>query len=757
MGFSASAQDVLFSGVVDGGISVDGSGVSTPYNGDPTLRPGDDLVVEIPAGAVVLEIYAVVQSKFPGFPTYSGSEDVTDHVAINGKRLSGVGATELPTSVTGVRIFELDPAAFPPLAPESGGGYNIETAGSYAYRESGAAESDYQSGLGVSGTTLAVIYEHPTLTGRRHVTLAVHENSSLDWDITGLPTGNTTTGEAALSLGISWECSDEQGSTVVVDGSTISSSAGGRDDGADFNTACGSQDYNSLFTQGSFGFDNTDTWTSTDGDCLGNGWGDPSSCTNGVPSSGGSSNSRADDEVYVVDYNDSGTMNLSLTGSGSQDFSVIAMAIEMDSDADGLRDAEDNCRDAANFPGQADLDEDGDGDACDDDADGDGFEDPLDCNDLDEDINPGENEIWYDGTDQNCDGNDTDQDGDGVAAESAGGTDCDDTDSTVFPGATDIPGNGKDEDCSGTDQCDTDGDGFNAIGCVAGANDCDDNDNTVYPGAPELPDGKDNDCNGYQDGVDTDGDGIDDEDEISLGTDPESDDTDGDGVPDGDEIGSVANPTDTDGDLVADVFDSDDDGDGIPTLTEVQGYDPDNGQSPPDTDEDGTPDYLDTDSDGDGYGDSVETAVDSDEDGKPDYLDLDSDGDTVADADELDADTDDDGISNRLDTDDDGDGIETRDEMLPGYEETPGWDVDGDGVLNYLDDDADGDTQLDADEGTGDIDGDEIPNFIDANDLDGPDAAVTQIWSSGGCSTAPAPVGLFGLLLAPLLVRRRRD
>lgn len=53
---------------------------------------------------------------------------------------------------------------------------------------------------------------------------------------------------------------------------------------------------------------------------------------------------------------------------------------------------------------------------------------------------------------------------------------------------------------------------------------------------------------------------------------------------------------DTDGDTLPDFYDFDDDGDNVPTLTEV-GSDPEN---PVDTDGDGTPDYLDEDDDNDG-------------------------------------------------------------------------------------------------------------------------------------------------------------
>ena len=64
------------------------------------------------------------------------------------------------------------------------------------------------------------------------------------------------------------------------------------------------------------------------------------------------------------------------------------------------------------------------------DLDGDGWAACEECNDLNEDINPGADEIWYDGVDQDCDGNDDDQDLDGWSWPE----DCDDKNSTVYPG-----------------------------------------------------------------------------------------------------------------------------------------------------------------------------------------------------------------------------------------------------------------------------------------------------------------------------------
>ena len=52
-----------------------------------------------------------------------------------------------------------------------------------------------------------------------------------------------------------------------------------------------------------------------------------------------------------------------------------------------------------------------------------------DCDDANSDIYPSAEEIWYDGIDQDCDGNDADQDGDGYNQ----GDDCDDEDASSYP------------------------------------------------------------------------------------------------------------------------------------------------------------------------------------------------------------------------------------------------------------------------------------------------------------------------------------
>jgi MYXO-CTERM domain-containing protein len=182
-------------------------------------------------------------------------------------------------------------------------------------------------------------------------------------------------------------------------------------------------------------------------------------------------------------------------------------------------------------------------------------------------------------------------------------------------------------------------------------------------------------------------------------------------------------PRDTDGDTIPDYLDADDDGDGIPTRTEVE----DVAELGGDPDDDGVPAYLDLDSDDDGIPDSVEGTGDCDDDGIPNYLDPDvcdgdSDGDTVPDSVECPGgtdpcpDTDGDTVPDYLDPDDDGDGVPTATER-PGDVDV---DTDGDTVPDYLDPDDDGDGIPTATERPGDVDvdtdGDTVPDYLDPDD-----------------------------------------
>ncbi len=79
-----------------------------------------------------------------------------------------------------------------------------------------------------------------------------------------------------------------------------------------------------------------------------------------------------------------------------------------------------------------------------------------------EEVNPAAEEIWYDGTDQDCDGNDCDQDGDGYDGgdgDYCEAEECDDLDAEINPEGGVVWYNGVDEACDGNDG-DQDGDGY---------------------------------------------------------------------------------------------------------------------------------------------------------------------------------------------------------------------------------------------------------------------------------------------------------
>ncbi len=135
-----------------------------------------------------------------------------------------------------------------------------------------------------------------------------------------------------------------------------------------------------------------------------------------------------------------------------------------------------------------------------------------DCDDTAGSINPDGTDVWYDGVDSNCSGDDDyDQDADGYVADeytglattyadgtgSLPGGDCDDTAADASPGVTDSWYDGVDSDCAGDDDYDQDVDGFQDAVSAKGGDDCDDLDPSSYPGAVEsFSDIIDHDCDG---------------------------------------------------------------------------------------------------------------------------------------------------------------------------------------------------------------------------------------------------------------------
>ena len=217
---------------------------------------------------------------------------------------------------------------------------------------------------------------------------------------------------------------------------------------------------------------------------------------------------------------------------------------------------------------------------------------------------------------------------------------------------------------------------------------------------------------------------------------------------------------DTDGDLVGDIYDIDDDNDGI--LDTVEGT--------VDSDNDSYPDSLDIDADNDGIPDNIEaqstngyinpSGIDTDKNGLDDayestagsgeglspqntdgdafadYLDADSENDNVPDSLEghdanhdslpdvlpLGSDTDEDGLDDGYEGADMNDGFDVNDEINNPQTDLPDTDADNEADYRDTDDDNDGiatiDEDLDAnnDPTDDDTDGDFVRNYLDIDD-----------------------------------------
>ena len=136
-----------------------------------------------------------------------------------------------------------------------------------------------------------------------------------------------------------------------------------------------------------------------------------------------------------------------------------------------------------------------------------GIEDLIDCDDNNADVHPGGDEVCGDSIDNDCNGtaDDLDADLDGFISDACFGQDCDDNNPEAYPGRPESC-DGADNNCDPEDTID---DGFDADddGWTSCAGDCVNSDPFINPDAEELCDGIDNDCDCLDTPTDTNNDG----------------------------------------------------------------------------------------------------------------------------------------------------------------------------------------------------------------------------------------------------------
>lgn len=298
-------------GCLVGGVATDAAGVATPRAGDAPATPTvftaspKGVTVRIPASATLVKAYLVVYAKFNG--GFNGNP--ADQVKLNGVLLSAAPEVDRNNPAgSGFRAYDVT------------AGFGITGSGTYGIEERGDADLNYQNITGgLAGEQLVVVFTDVAHRQTRHVsyqpTFINGTTTPASFNVTGLPTCGGAPTNAVISFSEMFECSDEQngrldfkpgGSTVF---STLTTVLGGRDDGSPGQVgACSAQDFNSLITSGSFGYDDAGALVGVAGDS-----------PTAEPLGGTANNSRLSDELYQTGPLDlSGVLNVRFTGDGDQ-------------------------------------------------------------------------------------------------------------------------------------------------------------------------------------------------------------------------------------------------------------------------------------------------------------------------------------------------------------------------------------------------------------------------------------------------------
>ena len=374
-----------------------------------------------------------------------------------------------------------------------------------------------------------------------------------------------------------------------------------------------------------------------------------------------------------------------------------------DADGDGRPDTQDNCPGVAN-PGQADLDGDTIGDACDPDVDGDGVangsdtfpRDPGETRDTDGDGVGDNADADADGdsvldASDNCElvpnadqaNNDGDAPGDVCDADDDNDTIDDGADNCATaanPGQLDTDGDGRGDACDGDDDGDTVNDGSDNCPLTSNGGQADLDADEIGDACDADIDGDEvaNDQDAFPHDIteseDTDADGVGDNGDAFPQDPTETKDTDLDGRGDnGDNCVADANSdqADLDEDGEGDACDGDIDGDGFANDDDAFDWD---ATEHSDRDGDGIGDN------GDRFPDDANESTDGDDDGTGDNAD---NCKTTANADQADLDAD--GEGDACDEDVDGDGVDNGDDNAPRDANADQADLDEDGIGDVID------------------------------------------------------------------------